>query len=46
MTTAIEWLPEDDAYQTFLEDEFSFEIATAAKGHKRLALPAEEPILS
>ncbi|MBI3316757.1 MAG: hypothetical protein HYZ85_01965 [Candidatus Omnitrophica bacterium] len=33
-------LPEDDAYQTFLEDEFAFEIALASKGHKRLALPA------
>ncbi len=32
-------LPEDDAYQTFLEDEFSFEIVLAAKGEKRLALP-------
>ena len=35
------WLPEDDAYQTFLEDEFTFEIALAAKGQKRLIL--QEP---
>ena len=35
------WLPEDDAYQTFLEDDFTFEIALAAKGQKRLIL--QEP---
>ena len=34
-------VPEDDAYQTFLEDEFAFEIALAAKGEKRLIL--QEP---
>ena len=35
------WLPEDDAYQTFIEDEFAFEISTIAKGHKRFIL--QEP---
>ncbi|GEM_PF-4107368 len=30
-------LLEDDAYPTFLEDEFPFEIALAAKGQKRLS---------
>ena len=39
----LECLPEDDAYQTFLEDEFAFEIALAAKGQKRLILQ-EPPI--
>ena len=39
----LKWLPEDDAYQTFLEDEFAFEIALAAKGEKRLILQ-EPPI--
>ena len=34
-----EWPPEDDAYQTFLEDEFDFEIVLASKGEKRLVLP-------
>jgi hypothetical protein len=32
----LDWLPEDDAYQTFLEDEFSFEIQLVTKGQKRL----------
>lgn len=39
--SSLEWLPEDDPYQTFLEDEFVFEITPAAKGHKRLVLSAE-----
>jgi len=34
----LNWLPEDDAYQTFLEDEFALEISTIAKGQKRLIL--------
>ena len=36
-------LPEDDVYQTFLEDEFDFDIRSAARGEKRLILQ-EPPI--
>ena len=31
-------LPEDDAYQTFLEDEFAFNIRLIARGQKQFIL--------
>ena len=35
------WLPEDDPYQTFLEDEFEFAIRLIVRGQKQLIL--QEP---